>query len=105
MEKLCLVYVTASCRDEAIKIGKKMVSLKLAACANVFDNVFSFYRWEGKEQEDSEAVLIMKTKESLFDRLEKAVKELHSYSCPCVLAVPIVHANDEYAEWIKRETE
>ena len=104
MEKICVVYITASNRDEAMKIGRQMVSMKLAACANVFDGMTSFYRWEGKEEESSEAVLILKTREALLPALEKAVKEAHSYSCPCIVALPVIHAAREYEEWIVRET-
>ena len=104
MEKLCIVYVTASGKDEAMKIGEKLVSLKLAACCNVYDGVTSFYRWEGKEEKSSESTLIIKTKESLLPKLEKEIKKLHSYSCPCILATPIVYANEDYARWIVSET-
>jgi periplasmic divalent cation tolerance protein len=86
LEKLCIVYVTASGKDEAVKIGEKLVSLRLAACVNVFDNVRSFYRWEGKE-------------------LEKAVREMHSYSCPCIEAIPVLHVNEDYAHWVINETQ
>ena len=105
MEKLCIVYVTASGKDEAVKIGEKLVSLRLAACVNVFDNVRSFYRWEGKEQKDDEAVLVIKTREALFPELEKAVREMHSYSCPCIEAIPVLHVNEDYAHWVINETQ
>ncbi len=58
MEKVCVVYVTASDKDEAMKIGEKVVSSRLAACANVFDGISSSYWWEGKQQKEQEAVLI-----------------------------------------------
>jgi len=100
MEKLLMVYVTASDRKEAEKIAKKTVSLRLAACANVYDGMNSFYMWDGKMQSDNEAVIILKTKESLLPELKKKVKELHSYSCPCFLAIPVVYADEEYAAWM-----
>lgn len=100
MEKLCLVYVTVSDKNEAEKIGEKAVSLKLAACANVFKEISSFYHWDGKMQKDKEAGLILKTKESLLPKLKQKVKEMHSYSCPCFLAIPIVYADEEYSKWI-----
>jgi periplasmic divalent cation tolerance protein len=104
MEKICLVYVTASGKEEAEKIGEELLSRRLAACVNIFENVVSFYRWEGKEENAEESVLVLKTKETLLDELEKAVKELHSYSCPSILAVPVIHAGKEYAGWISAET-
>ena len=104
MESLCIVYVTASNKEEAEKIGKELLSLRLAACVNVFGGVSSFYRWEGKEQEDEEAVLVIKTKESLFSELKETIKKLHSYSCPCIEAVPVAHADEDYASWVISET-
>jgi periplasmic divalent cation tolerance protein len=96
--------VTASDKDEAMKIGEKLVSLRLAACANVFDKVHSFYRWEGKEQKEEEAVLLIKTKESLLRELKKAIRDIHSYSCPCIEAIPVIDADSDYANWVISET-
>jgi periplasmic divalent cation tolerance protein len=104
MERLCIVYVTASSKDEAMKIGEKLVSLRLAACVNTFDKVASFYKWEGKEQRDEEAVLLLKTREALLPELKRTIKELHSYSCPCIEAIPVVDADEDYAGWVISET-
>ena len=59
------IYITAGSNEEAGTIAKELVSKRLAACANIFENVRSLYWWEGKIQEDKEVVLIAKTKESL----------------------------------------
>lgn len=104
MTQLSLVYITASSKEEAAKIGEELVSRRLAACANILDNMTSIYWWEEKLQKDDEAVLILKTKESLFPELKKAVKELHSYDCPCIVALPLEHVSEDYAEWVIRET-
>ncbi len=104
MEKICIVYVTASNKKEAEKIAKELIALRLAACVNIFDQVDSFYRWEGKQEKSREAVLIIKTKESLFPELEQKIKDLHSYSCPCILAINITQANKVYRDWIITET-
>lgn len=103
-EKLCMVYVTASDKDEARKIAEKVVSMRLAACANIYDGVTSIYWWEEKVQDDQEATLIMKTRESLLPQLKDAVRGAHSYSCPCIVAIPIVFADKEYSDWIIKET-
>ncbi len=104
MEKLIIVYITASNKREAKKIGKKLVEARLAACANVFDGVSSLYWWEDKIQNDAEAAVILKTRESLFEELSATVKEIHSYSCPCVVAMPITNASKDYADWVIKET-
>ena len=70
MKKLCLVYVTASNREEAEKIAKNVISLKLAACANIYEKVTSLYRWEGKDEKSQEATIILKSREDLLDKLD-----------------------------------
>ena len=104
MENLCIVYVTTSDKNEAEKIGEKLVSLRLAACVNIFDKITSFYRWEGTDERSEEAVLLIKTREALLPELKEAVKELHSYSCPCIEAIPVIDADQDYANWIISET-
>lgn len=104
MEKLCLVYVTASSREEAEKIAKHVTSKKLAACANIYNNITSLYRWEGKEETSQESTVILKTREVLLNELNEAIRDIHSYSCPCVIAIPVIYADKEYGEWITKET-
>lgn len=100
----CLVYITASGPEEARRIGRALVAARLAACANVYGGVTSIYRWEGEVQEDAEAVLIVKTRESLVEPLTAKVCALHSYDCPCVVAVPVVGGNPAFLDWIDAET-
>jgi len=98
------VYVTAANKQEALQIGRVLVEERLAACVNVLDNMTSLYWWEGKLQEDSEAVLIAKTRENLVEQLIERVKSLHSDSCPCVVSWPIQTGNQAYLDWIRDET-
>ncbi|HEC90870.1 MAG TPA: divalent-cation tolerance protein CutA [Alphaproteobacteria bacterium] len=99
-----LIYVTAASRDEAAAIGRKLVEERLCACANVIDGVASFYWWEGAVREDAEAVLIAKTREDLVAVVTERIKELHSYDCPCVVALPITAGNRDFLQWIDRQT-
>lgn len=98
------VYITAGNRAEAVQIGRTLVEARLAACANVIDPVTSIYWWEGAVQEDTEAVLVLKTQAELVPALTERVKAMHSYSCPCVVALPIEDGNPAYIDWIARET-
>ncbi len=100
----CLVYMTAGTADEARRIGAALVDEGLCACANVIDGMTSIYRWEGRVQNDTEAVLIAKTREALVDALTERVKALHSYEVPCVVAIPITGGNAEFLDWIGAET-
>ena len=99
------VYMTAGDEDEARKLGRALVEARLAASVNVIPAVRSFYRWQGRVHDEREAVLIAKTRESLVDDLVARVKELHSYDCPCIVALPIRAGNPDYLDWITAETE
>jgi len=100
----CVVYVTASSKDEAMRIGRALVAERLAACANVLDGMNAIYHWQGKVEEGREAVLILKTELSLVDALTARVKALHSYTLPCVVAWPIAAGNPDFLSWIGAET-
>ncbi len=98
------IYITASSRDEALAIGRALVRDRLAACANVIDGLTSVYWWEGEVNEDPEAALVVKTRAGLTDAVVARVKELHSYTCPCVVALPILGGNPDFLAWIRDET-
>ena len=101
----CFCYVTAGSREEGLAIGRALVEERLAACANLVDGMNSVYRWQGAIEEAREAVLILKTRRELVDRLTARVRELHSYDVPCVVALPLQGGNPDYLEWIAAETE
>ncbi len=98
------VYVTAADAEEATRIGRAVVEERLAACANVFAEMRSIYRWQGGIVEDEEAVLILKTREALLEPLIARVTALHSYDCPCVVAWPLHAGNPPFLHWIAEET-
>ncbi len=102
--KTNLIYITASSLDEAGTIGRQLVSDRLAACANIIENVNSIYWWEGEIQDENEVILIAKTKESLVPELIEKVKSMHSYSCPCIVSLPILNGNRPFLDWICAET-
>jgi periplasmic divalent cation tolerance protein len=64
----------------------------------------SIYWWEGRVQDDNEAILIAKTKESLVVELIEKVKSMHSYKCPCIVSLPILSGNKQFLKWIEKET-
>ncbi len=100
-----LVYMTAGDENEARRIGHALIEARLAACVNVIPGMRSLYRWQGEVQDDREVVIIAKTRESLVDALIAKVKELHSYDCPCIVALPIHAGNPAFLDWIVAETE
>lgn len=97
-------YVTTKDREEAERIGRALVEGRLAACVNILDGMRSIYRWEGRLEEASEAVLLIKTDADRSQAVVERVKELHSYSCPCVAIWPLTGGNPEYLAWILRES-
>ncbi len=102
--KLSIAYITASTSDQAWRIGRALVQARLAACVNIILGMNSVYWWEGEIQEDAEVVVIAKTRESLLPELIETVKSIHSYDCPCIIAVPILGGNPDYLDWMSRET-
>ena len=99
-----LVYVTTGSLEEASKLAREIVGAKLAACANILGEIKSVYWWEGKLEEGREAALIFKTRSDLVEALTAKIKELHSYSCPCVVALGIEGGNTDFFRWIDKET-
>jgi periplasmic divalent cation tolerance protein len=99
-----LVYVTAGSRDEAVSIGRALVEARLAACANILPPITSIYRWDDAIQEDEEVGFIVKTRAELVPAVTARVSELHSYDCPCVVAMPITDGNPYFLDWIMKET-
>jgi periplasmic divalent cation tolerance protein len=102
---LCVVFVTVGKRDEAEKIASALVEEKLAACCNLVGPIRSVYRWKGEICRDEETLLIFKTRRESFEKLRARVVELHSYTVPEIIAVPIVAGHASYLDWVREETE
>lgn len=101
--KPIFVYITSKDREEAQTIGKTVVQQRLAACANILDGMESIYWWEGKLESSKETILILKSVESKTEALINLVKEVHSYSVPCIVTLPIENGNPDYLKWIREE--
>ena len=99
-----VVLATVGSKEEAQKIARGLLEEKLAACVNIIDGVESHFWWQGKIDSAKEALLVIKTKKELFNKLAKKVKSLHSYSVPEIIALPIVTGNTEYLNWINDST-
>jgi len=97
-----VVLITCGSREEAEKISKVLVEEKLAACVNILSGVKSYFWWEGKVDEADEHLLIIKTSVEKIERLIEKVKELHSYSVPEIISLPILEGNTEYLKWIEK---
>lgn len=98
------VCVTTSSLQEAELIAKAVVEKRLAACGNIIPNIRSVFWWNGSIEAEQEALLILKSRRSLFSELSAAVKTLHSYEVPEVIALPLIAGSQEYLHWIEQET-
>ena len=100
----CMVYVTAASKDEALKIGRALVTERLAACANVLPGMHSIYRWQGAVEESDETVLILKTRKEMADKAVARVAALHSYDVPCAVVYDMASGLPGYLDWIDVST-
>jgi periplasmic divalent cation tolerance protein len=98
-----LVFITAASLPEAENISKTLVQGRLAACASVVPEVNSNFWWKDKLETTRESLLVIKTKSSLLPDIITAVKKIHSYSIPEIIALPIIGGSPDYLEWIDGE--
>ena len=98
--KTNFIYMTAGNKDEATKIGKELVTSRLAACVNILDDMNSFYLWQGEIQDDREVVMIAKTTEERIPQLIEKVRSMHSYDCPCIVSLPVAGGYQPFLDWI-----
>jgi periplasmic divalent cation tolerance protein len=101
---IVLVYVTTPTVTAAERMGSRIVEEGLAACANVLGPIRSVFRWNGGIERAREAVLIVKTRKSRLAALSRRIKELHTYTVPCVVALPILGGNQEFLDWVGLES-
>ena len=95
-----MVFVTCEGTEQAEGIAGKIVEEGLAACVNVVAGVRSCYVWEGNLTWSQEVLLVIKTTRAGFERLERRVRELHSYEVPEVLGVKVEVGFEKYVRWI-----
>ncbi|MEW5701682.1 MAG: divalent-cation tolerance protein CutA [Candidatus Zixiibacteriota bacterium] len=99
-----VILTTCATRNEAQTIAQRLVEERCAACVNIVDNVLSVYRWQGKVETGNEALLIIKTRATLAEQVEKTIKTMSSYECPEVIVLPIVGGLPEYLGWVTDQT-
>lgn len=97
-----VVLVTATDRNQARQIARRLLRQKLAACVNLVP-VESMFRWQNDIQEEEEVLMIIKTRAEAFAELMSAVKGLHTYDTPEIIGTPVVIGSPEYLKWITDE--
>ncbi|MCP4653334.1 MAG: divalent-cation tolerance protein CutA [Candidatus Omnitrophica bacterium] len=91
--------------DKASELAKKLVQERVCACVNVVNSVKSFFWWNDKIDETDECLLIIKTKDSLFGRVQSMVRENHPYTVPEIISIKIDGINKEYLTWLNKEVD
>jgi len=100
-----VVLITVPNKEVGRQIAQALLEQRLAACINILPAINSLYNWEGKLQDEEEALLVVKSRAELFqERLVPAVQAIHPYKVPEILALPILAGLHSYLEWIEKET-
>ena len=104
-ERVVFVYTTYPSIVEAEQAGRELVQRRLCACVNILPGMVSLYWWEGAIERGEEVVMIIKTRAALAEAVREAVRQLHSYSTPAILVLPIESVDPNYNAWLMAETE
>ena len=95
-----VVMTTTASREEADKITRELVERKLTACAQIVGPISSVYRWEGAIQQQDEWLCLLKSTRHFYPQLEAAIRELHSYDVPEIIALPVLDGCSDYLNWL-----
>ena len=99
------VQFTIDNKNIAEELAKTLIEEKLAACVQIIGPVSSIYRWQGKIEQSNEFLCLVKTKKSLYSKLEQRIKALHPYEVPEIISVDIVGIELKYSNWIRDSLE
>lgn len=103
VESYIQVVTTTDKKEDAEKIAFSLVEKKIAACVQIVGPITSIYRWKGNIETAEEWQCVIKSRKNLYDEIEKAIKSVHSYEVPEIMAVPIVAGSGDYLEWLRGE--
>jgi periplasmic divalent cation tolerance protein len=98
------VFTNLPDREAAMKLARGLVNKRLAACVNVLSGCTSVYRWEGSVEHAEEVPVLIKTRAARYPEIEAAIRSLHPYELPEVIAVPVVRGLTDYLDWVAEET-
>jgi periplasmic divalent cation tolerance protein len=104
-ERVVFVYTTFPSIVEAERAGRQLVERRLCACVNILPGMVSLYWWEGAIERGEEVVMIIKTRAALAEAVRAAVRQMHSYTTPAILVLPIENVDPNYKAWLLAETE
>ena len=99
---MILVYITNPDRKTALRVGRYLLEKRLCACVNIF-KIQSLYWWKQKIENSDEYLIIAKTIDKNYSKIEKEIKKIHPYSVPCILKIKVEKANKDYLDWLLKE--
>ena len=102
---IIVINCTVSNKKMAKDITKVLMKHKLAACVSMVDNVKSVFSWDGEICEEKEVLLMIKTRRANYGKVKLVIEDMHSYSVPEIIALPIVDCSEDYLKWLIKETE
>jgi periplasmic divalent cation tolerance protein len=105
LERAVFVYTTYPSIVEAEQSGRALVERRLCACVNILPGMVSLYWWQGAIERGEEVVMIIKTRAALAEKVRAAVRQMHSYTTPAILVLPIETVDPDYHAWIVAETD
>jgi periplasmic divalent cation tolerance protein len=101
-----LQVTTAACsREEADRIAGALVERRLTGCVQVIGPMHSVYRWQGRIEQAEEWLCVIKTTRPQYGDVEAAIRELHSYECPEIIATPIEAGSESYLAWLAEQSQ
>src|SRR4030042_1669459 len=99
-----VIYSTVPNQEVGMNIAEDLVAGRYAACVNVLPGITSVYRWKGDICRDNEFLLIIKSRNTLFDEIRDRIRLLHPYEVPEIISLSISHGSDPYLQWISDNT-
>jgi periplasmic divalent cation tolerance protein len=99
-----VVLTNAPDRAVATALADALLADRLAACVNIGAAVDSIYHWRGRIETATEVPLVIKTRSALYSYVEGAIRKIHPYDTPEIIAIPIVAGEARYLEWVAAET-
>jgi periplasmic divalent cation tolerance protein len=104
MSNYIQVMTTTGSKEEAETIGRALVTKRLAACVQISGPITSVYWWQDEVETAEEWHCFIKSKQDHYVELEAAIKQIHPYETPEIIATPITLGSRDYLRWIDEET-
>ncbi len=98
-----VAFSTCATEEEALKVARRLLETRVAACVSITQPVRSLYHWKGAIQDEAEFLLVIKSRRDLMERLKTELRAAHSYVTPELVILPIVDGLPDYLEWMDKE--